>query len=157
MFFLRNDEIDKFERKYEITKKSFQENISNKKESYSHVHLPIKSQDNNVIMYFAKPKNFIISNIIRTFNKLSDSSIKDDCLKKLNETINALQKSMTFSQDLLMFSFHKPIKKNVINRTSIPTSVHLLSSPTSPHEKNFPSPKIHFKIKIKNFMILQFT
>ena len=48
------------------------------------------------IMYMTKARNVIIQNIINTLYKLTDSSMKEETLNKLNETLYAFQHSLTY-------------------------------------------------------------
>lgn len=140
-----NDENDKYEKKYILTKNALAANKSSNKLTKLHIDSFMNSTKNKHLMYFSKPKNLIVSNIIKTFNKLSDSSIKEDSFKKLNEGIYAFQKSMTFTQNQNKNNTHLSIFKETKIRSSVISS----KNATPMQEEIQVIPKIHFKIKAK--------
>lgn len=140
-----NDENDKSDKKYILTRNSFESTKPSNKLTKSQAYLHMNSSNNKNVMYFSKQKNVIVSNIIKTFNKLSDSSIKEDSLKKLFEGIYAFQKCMTYTQNQKENNNHLSILKE----TKVRTSVFSCKNKTPEREEIHVNSKIHFKIQAK--------
>ena len=94
LFYSRlSEDSDKSERKFILSQESF--NMNNSVPLFLRKVDLFDDKSKREIMYMTKARNVIIQNIINTLYKLTDSSMKEETLNKLNETLYAFQHSLT--------------------------------------------------------------
>ena len=144
LFYSRlSEDSDKSERKFILSQESF--NMNNSVPLFLRKVDLFDDKSKREIMYMTKARNVIIQNIINTLYKLTDSSMKEETLNKLNETLYAFQHSLTYMTSLEGKKTEtKPLKSH--NRISVPN----ISTKHFELNKTYKvASKISIKIKIK--------